>query len=59
MKNKDGAFYNFNNLINLKEFHLLKQGYEIEKVICPCPNYPYLYLNVNKSVSFYKVQAVN
>ncbi|CAD8186075.1 unnamed protein product [Paramecium pentaurelia] len=59
IKNKEGAFYKFTNLINLKEIHLLKQGYEIEKVLCPCPNYPYLYLNVNKSVSFYKVQAVN
>ncbi|CAK65371.1 unnamed protein product (macronuclear) [Paramecium tetraurelia] len=59
MSNKEGAFYQFNNLINLREIHLLREGYEIGKVVCPCPKYPYLYLNVNKSVSFYKVQAVN
>lgn len=55
MNNKEGAFYRYDKIVVMKEIHLLKEGIDINKITTLKPDYPYLYVNVNKSVSFYKV----
>ncbi|KAM3136723.1 hypothetical protein pb186bvf_011168 [Paramecium bursaria] len=60
MNKQESWFFRFKNIVSIVDLNKIRIG-QIDQTIVELPHatYPYLYVNINKSVSFYKVNAVD